>query len=258
MNNIPKKIHQIWYQGEEHIPEKYRSYQASWKEHNPDWSYTLWDSTSMRQLIKNNYNDFLPYYDGYPLDIQRIDACRYFILNTFGGFYLDMDMQCLKSIDDLSNGHQLVLSKTVGYCNCVFASISGHSFWQHVFKQLVVKSDILEQSPVPASKGKIVTKKKSISPMQVAYSTGPRFFTECISETSADVIAGTLVCPGRYFEAGAPVEIDGYRYMETNYNDAYALHDGDGNWVPWLNRMYRPITKAIFSIYWWLKPQFKS
>ena len=82
---IPRILHQIWYQGEAQMPDKFRRFSQGWRANHPDWSFHLWNETTMRDFMAENYGWFLPVYDGYPFNIQRIDAVRYFILDTMGG-----------------------------------------------------------------------------------------------------------------------------------------------------------------------------
>lgn len=100
--SIPKIIHQIWFQGEDFIPEHLISYQKSWKEKNKDYQYMFWDENSIKDLIKQvNVNWITETYNNFPLMIQKIDFAKYIILYYIGGIYIDMDMKCLKSIDNL-------------------------------------------------------------------------------------------------------------------------------------------------------------
>ena len=48
-----KIIHQIWFQGEKNIPEKYKPYIESIKKHNKEFNYILWDDQSLQELAKN-------------------------------------------------------------------------------------------------------------------------------------------------------------------------------------------------------------
>jgi mannosyltransferase OCH1-like enzyme len=99
---IPKIIHQIWFQGQEFIPEHLISYQNSWKEKNPNYQYMFWDENSIKDLIKKINVDWIKgTYDFFPLMIQKIDFAKYIILYYIGGIYIDMDMKCLNPLDSL-------------------------------------------------------------------------------------------------------------------------------------------------------------
>ena len=60
-----------------------------------------WSDRAARKLIADHYAWFLPTYDAYPYDIQRVDAVRYFILHQHGGVYMDMDIGCRRPLDAL-------------------------------------------------------------------------------------------------------------------------------------------------------------
>jgi mannosyltransferase OCH1-like enzyme/UDP:flavonoid glycosyltransferase YjiC (YdhE family) len=150
-NNIPRIIHQTW--KDTNIPPEMRVYQETWQTHHPDWTFYLWTDVDNREFIRQNYAWFLPVYDNYPEPIMRADAVRYFILHHFGGVYVDLDFECLRPLDSLLDGKQLVfgvepeahlalhLSRERGMlqivCNAFMACIPGHPFWEHLFKQLV-------------------------------------------------------------------------------------------------------------------------
>ena len=105
---IPKIIHQIWFQGENNIPEEYPNYSKSWKKLNPEYKYIFWSGDKMRKLIKEKYPWFLKRYDEYPNMIQRIDSAKYFILHQFGGLLPDLDCECIKPITPLIEGKKFL------------------------------------------------------------------------------------------------------------------------------------------------------
>jgi mannosyltransferase OCH1-like enzyme/UDP:flavonoid glycosyltransferase YjiC (YdhE family) len=148
---IPKILHQKW--NDKNIPAHLVAYCETWKKHHPDWDYKLWTDIDNREFIRQNYGWFLPIYDGYPENIMRADAARYFILYHYGGVYADLDMECLRPLDSILADKQLLfglepplhsksldakrygLEKVIG--NAVMASVPQHPFWEHVFKSLV-------------------------------------------------------------------------------------------------------------------------
>lgn len=107
---IPKIIHQIWFQGEDKIPSKYNEYRDTWFKLHSDYKYQLWDDKKIIKLLETYYPYFLDTYYSYPYMHQKIDSAKYFILYTYGGLYIDMDMICLKKMDDFLN-YDLVLSQ---------------------------------------------------------------------------------------------------------------------------------------------------
>lgn len=96
---IYKNLHQIWLRGP--LPEKYLSWIETTKSLHPDWTYKLWSGEEIRNLIEKRHDWFISIYDNYPYDIQRCDVARYFILYEYGGLYLDLDIECIKNVEDI-------------------------------------------------------------------------------------------------------------------------------------------------------------
>jgi len=101
MSTIPKIIHQIWFQGESQIPDKYHPYQKSWRQLHSDWDYHLWDETQIERFIKSRCPQYWNKYQSFPYMHQKIDFFKYLILYYQGGLYADMDSYALKPIDSL-------------------------------------------------------------------------------------------------------------------------------------------------------------
>ena len=158
MQTIPRIIHQTWKTHD--IPAKWRRLQLTWRELHPKWEYRFWTDEDIRAFIDQHYSWFLPIYDAYPASISRVDSFRYFVVNHFGGVYVDLDFECIRPIDELLDGKELVLGleppehttspsvRTRGLdqivCNAFLASVPGHPFWEHVFRYLVK----FQQAPV--------------------------------------------------------------------------------------------------------------
>lgn len=68
---------------------------------NSDWIYCHWTDDELLSFITVEYPDFLSTYNAYPYDIQRVDAARYLLLYHYGGIYLDLDIKCKLSFDDI-------------------------------------------------------------------------------------------------------------------------------------------------------------
>lgn len=98
-NDIPKIIIQTWKSND--IPSKYIKDVESIKKYNKDYKYLFFNDIDIDAFIKKNYPI---YYDSYlklPVKIQKIDYFRYIAIYHYGGFYFDLDITCLHSLDDL-------------------------------------------------------------------------------------------------------------------------------------------------------------
>lgn len=93
---IPKVIHYCWF-GLTDLPEKDKRCIESWKKYCPDYEIKRWDETNY-DINKNQY--MKEAYDarkwGFVPDYARLD-----IVYTFGGIYLDTDVELTRNIDDL-------------------------------------------------------------------------------------------------------------------------------------------------------------
>ncbi len=151
VQKIPHILHQTWKTAD--IPGDLSEFRQSWLRHHPDWATYFWTDFDNHEFIRKYYSWFLPVYEAYPEAIMRADAVRYFILYHYGGVYADLDYECLRPVEPLLEGKNLVLGLepekhlefdhaakrgiTELLCNAFMASIPGHAFWEHVFKQLV-------------------------------------------------------------------------------------------------------------------------
>lgn len=96
MNKIPKKIHYCWFGGND-LPEKDKKCIDSWKKFCPDYEIIRWDESNY-DITKNKYM-----FDAYSNKKWGFvpDYARFDIIFNEGGFYLDTDVELVKSLDDL-------------------------------------------------------------------------------------------------------------------------------------------------------------
>ncbi|HEV2916622.1 MAG TPA: glycosyltransferase [Candidatus Babeliales bacterium] len=90
---IPKIIHQIWVGSP--LPDTYIPFIESWKKHHPGWQYILWTDQMIEELNLVNKDQ----YNATSNFGQKSDIARYEILYRFGGLYVDIDFECLRSFD---------------------------------------------------------------------------------------------------------------------------------------------------------------
>lgn len=113
---IPQILHQTW--KTDNIPSNFKEMSNSWRQKHPDWKYIFWTDEMNRNFIKENFFHFLPTFDGYETNIQRVDAVRYFILYKYGGVFIDMDFECLANITPLIRDCMCIFGKEpLEHCN---------------------------------------------------------------------------------------------------------------------------------------------
>ncbi|HLP89579.1 MAG TPA: glycosyltransferase [Nostocaceae cyanobacterium] len=244
MSKIPKIIHQIFFSGKAAIPDNYLRYHQTVLKKHPLWEHQFWDEARARKFMSENYAWFLPTFDAYPYDIQRRDAIRYFILYHYGGFYLDMDVECLKPLDDLLEDFELVLSKLVNFSNAIMGSVPGHPLWPQVFTELEKRKD-------PPQKTNNFL--QNSMPYYVGYSTGPMLLHDCVVAGKFDQIDSVRSCPGYIFEPGAPMEENGKIYKSKITSKSYTIHHMTTSWLDKRNKIIRFLFGLITEPYWFFR-----
>lgn len=215
---IPKIIHQTW--KDKNIPEKYLDFQSSWKTHLPDWEYRLWTDEDNRDFLEKNYEWFLPIYDGYSKPIMRADAIRYFWMYHFGGLYVDLDFESLKSVEPLLKNQKIVIGlepqdhlqksflQKYGFqhilCNAFMASEPKASFWKFMITQLIKNQK--EENPLVA--------------------TGPFCLTQAYDSFQGKENI-TLLQPEILYPISDENQND---ISKINLSEAYGIHHWAGSW----------------------------
>jgi hypothetical protein len=238
MTEIPHVIHQIFFGGEEAVPDDYRRYAATWREKHPAWRFEFWDAARCRDFLLAHYAAFVPIYDQYRHRIQRVDAVRYYILHHFGGVYLDMDIECLRPIDGLVADRTLLLGAHVGgYTNAVMGSVAGHPFWPRVFALLGGRHRRFARSAPLAAKLSM--------PMFVGYSTGPILLGDAFTASGLAGDPAVRVCPPYVFEPLAPQE-----GAPVDVSESYAVHHMSMHWLPVHQKLLSRLFNLIAKPYW--------
>jgi mannosyltransferase OCH1-like enzyme len=150
---IPKIIHQT--DKTKDIPEKHKAFQQKLIELHPDWDYRYYDDEECRNFVIQNFPYFIPIYDSYSSNIQRVDLFRIIAVYKMGGFYVDLDIECFNKIDDLCEyncvfGEEKRLTKeeiiqfghkdSVRVANYMFGSRPNHPFLLHILEAMTLAS----------------------------------------------------------------------------------------------------------------------
>lgn len=147
MMRMPKIIHQTWKDGR--LPKAFQLLAQTWRDMLPDWEYRLWTDGMNREFVRAHYPEFLERFDAYPNNIQRSDAIRYLLLQTYGGLYADPDFECLApKFTTLLEEADFVAGKEpdeharrcgVSYiiCNALMASVPDNPFPEHVIRRMM-------------------------------------------------------------------------------------------------------------------------
>ena len=149
-DRIPPIIFQTW-KSRSDIPGNYRYWRQTIIDRNPEAQVVLWDDEDNRAFIAKAFPWLLDMYDAFPKEIFRADAVRYLFLFAFGGFYADMDSECLRPLNLGQRNEAVVLGRMGNdpsfehsVPNAMMASRPGQAFWLLVVQRMI---DIFESHP---------------------------------------------------------------------------------------------------------------
>ena len=223
---IPRIIHQTW--KNDRIPRRYRSFVDSWRTNHPEWEWRLWTDEDNLQFVTDSYPSLLTLYTSFPLQIQRVDFIRYLILSTYGGVYVDLDLECIRNIEPVLHGHACVLSfehpdhaqqHGVPFIvsNAFMASTPGHPFFDQIISEIITyKPQTLKAD------------------LMVLESTGPFMLTRLLRELPAD--ESIRILDSRYFFSLTLSAADRARSYDLGpllpilSPEIYGIHWHDGTW----------------------------
>ena len=149
-DGIPGRIFQTWKIKE--LPSNYAFWRNTLVEKNGRFEFELWDDQDNRKFIEESAAWFLPTYDSYPAEIYRVDVVRYFYLYFKGGFYIDLDTECLGPLSKFLQ-HPGVLLGRMGpnpefnhsIPNAIMASRAKEEFWLLVMALAMERSSKQER-----------------------------------------------------------------------------------------------------------------
>lgn len=95
---IPKIIHYCWLSNDP-IPPSLKKCMDSWKDHLTDYEFMLWN---FERFPKENSCWVSEAFDNKKYAFAA-DYIRLFALYNYGGYYLDMDVEICKSLDEFSS-----------------------------------------------------------------------------------------------------------------------------------------------------------
>jgi hypothetical protein len=153
---IPTIIFQTW-KSRSDIPPALRYWRSTFVDKNQEFQCLLWDDDDNRQFISEEFPWFLRLYDNFPSAIFRADAIRPFFLFRYGGFYVDMDTECLMPLSTISFSGDVILGRMGpdadfhgSIPNAIMASKAFQLFWPLFITFMMEEAQAAEYSgPAP-------------------------------------------------------------------------------------------------------------
>ena len=238
--NVPLLMHRMW-RDDSVLDNNNNDLPTNWSKafvnchkiyHEKNWTTILWTDESNLSFIKKEYPTFLPIYESYPYNIQRVDAARYFILYHFGGVYLDLDIGC-KSNRDLS-----VLVNTMAHLNKTAMLPQTQPFGLSNDVMFASKRSPFFKKVMEALPSKI--KWYGTPYLTVMYSTGPMHLSLLYNRLSAEQQKDVLVLPPELY---------------TNRKTRYFKHLRGSTWhstdafiIKWMMRHWLSLSSLVLVL----------
>ena len=166
---IPAVIHQTW--KDAYPPVIYRpEWARSWLDRNPGWDRRLWTDADLDDLTRRKLPEALPWFRSVR-GVVRADFGRYLIMYAEGGFYADMDYECLRSFESF-RAAGLFLSRDKEWINsALLGAAPGHP----LFRDAALECTRRYHSGMDPSKIHETTAPKMFTEMTERHGIAPEF-----------------------------------------------------------------------------------
>lgn len=208
---IPKVIHYCWF-GKKEKPFVVKKCIESWKKYCPDYQIIEWN--------EDNYDINSNLYCKQAYEAKKwafaADYARLWIIYTYGGIYLDTDVEMVKSWDPLLK-HECFFGRQPGFqvnTGVGFGAVKGHA---------LVKRMLDDYSDISFMKenGEMDLWTCPHRNSQWLFNNGLR------KDDSYQEIAGAAIYPIEYFSPK-----DAWSRKTKKTSNTYSIHHCDGTWNP--------------------------
>jgi len=132
---IPTRLFQTW-KTKRVLPDNFAYWRQTFSECNPEFELLLLDDADNRSFVERYLPGFLGIYDSYPKEIYRADAVRPMYMFFEGGFYADLDFECLKPLRPYTESEKVIVGSMGvdpdfdnSIPNAMLASPQYEAFW---------------------------------------------------------------------------------------------------------------------------------
>jgi len=229
-SSVPKIIHQTAPTDESKWHEIWKSCQQSWKNAFPDYEYKMWNDEDLHTFMKTEYPADYDMFSQFS-KIRQIDTARYYILNTYGGIYADMDYECIRNFEDLLSHDKVSVSEATvvsdeRFQNALMASPKNHMMWEtYIFPDIRLNKDVKDISEIQyiVPDKPYDRKEGSIT----VHTCGPQILCR-----AWDIAPETIhPLPANLFSVATPGTTFSYSGKKVEYGaDVYAVHHGTYSW----------------------------
>lgn len=226
---IPKIIHYCWLSNDP-VPEQLQSYMKTWHQLMPDYEFIKWDFTRFDKASSVWVSEA---FDNKKYAFAA-DYIRMYALYTMGGIYMDMDVEVLKSFDDLLNRQYfLCYERDATYPEVATFGVEKGCEWIRLMfdyykdRHFILPDGSFDILPLPQLFKKVLE------------SHGYCFKPIKDQGTEHD---GKVI----YLEPYQLFSPKSYDTGEVDINqDTYSIHRFADSWKPWYQKMERKFWRAL-------------
>lgn len=211
---VPPILHHIFLGKPRHeMPPSWSISRDACLDYHPNYTHHFWDDESAQKFMSSHYPWFLQRWLNYKYPIQRADSLRYFLLHHYGGIFLDLDLECLRSLGPLRQFPVVnIAAVPAGISNGFMMALPQHPFLGQVISALALYDRTWFWIPYAA----------------VMFSTGPMFlsaeharFTTYHSPGSSASAPSLAVLDNPYHRLSGPVKTPLFRHLGSSswHND---------------------------------------
>jgi hypothetical protein len=133
---IPKQFHHIWIGKKYPFPE----YRESWIKRHSGYLFHYWDEANFPKAMLSK--ETIEIIDNPKIaPVSKGDSLKFDIIRVFGGVYLDMDMECLRSISAMFENDEFAARNITGLDTGIFGSVAGGGWVSNLSK--IINMNIL-------------------------------------------------------------------------------------------------------------------
>lgn len=221
---IPKIIHYCWF-GNAEKPELIKKCIASWKKNCPDYEIIEWNEDNFNieicDYVREAYSEkkwaFIS------------DYARHYVLNKYGGIYLDTDVELLKPLDTFLVTNFVALENADSIATGLIMGCEGNNwFCQRMLNEY--NNDHFISTGIRKE------------PLTVCERTTKIFTDEGFVHTNKiQKVSGFTIFPTEYFCPVNPIT-----YEEKITNNTVSIHHYGGSWCPPEQKEYLEL-RAIYA-----------
>ena len=133
---IPRQFHRIWV-GDAPLPDQFVEYGKTWLAHHPGWKMRTWTDDSLPSSVRPEALDRRRHPN------ERANILKYELLRLYGGVYIDMDFECLRSIEELIEGLDFFVaeSRPGEVKSAIIGSVPGHPILERAVREVRPRAD---------------------------------------------------------------------------------------------------------------------